>query len=227
MLRWHASEPAVDCDRPEHSQRLEEAYPGLDCARPMRGHREGESRCLWFVCPGQFLHIFLDGRIRSPTEQYPKLTLVLSISTLDLFMYSLLDFSLQDSCTGRLIKSSSLQNMSRIDPVVGSTPHNMRARSNIVLVDWNLFGPVGQHRTHNRPSTCRQPAALSGHQREDCSKAGMFLKCLRWSCKSPENPTWHPSCTELKYSHCYRLQSKCGYRSPLCLGGLDEARKEL
>lgn len=52
-------------------------------------------------------------------------TLVFSVTTLDFFMLLLLNFALQNSRSGRLVKTGSLQDVCRIHPVVGTPAHNM------------------------------------------------------------------------------------------------------
>ncbi len=52
-------------------------------------------------------------------------TLILSVATLNLLMKFFLDFSFQDTGSGRLVKASSFQNMRLIDPIVMTAAHNM------------------------------------------------------------------------------------------------------
>ena len=51
-------------------------------------------------------------------------TLVFAISTLNLLVHLLLNLALQDSGTGGLIETSSLQYMRGIDPIIVTTAHN-------------------------------------------------------------------------------------------------------
>jgi hypothetical protein len=51
--------------------------------------------------------------------------LIFSITTLNLLMSLLLYLPLQDTSSGRLIKTSGFQDVCRINPVVMATAHNM------------------------------------------------------------------------------------------------------
>jgi hypothetical protein len=54
-----------------------------------------------------------------------RLTLVFSIAALDLLMNPFLYFSLEDARPSGLVEVGNFQNVSRIDPVIGATAHNM------------------------------------------------------------------------------------------------------
>lgn len=69
-------------------------------------------------------------------EWYPG-PLILSISTLHLLMHAFLNFALENAGTGGFVVVGNLQNMRRIDPIVGATSHDMVA-INIAFVDWDL-----------------------------------------------------------------------------------------
>jgi hypothetical protein len=63
--------------------------------------------------------------------------LIFAISTLDLLVHALLDFALEDTGSGRLIVVGYLEDVGCVDPVVGTTAHDMVA-VDIALVDGNL-----------------------------------------------------------------------------------------
>lgn len=73
------------------------------------------------------------------------LTLILSVSALDLFVRTLLHLPLENTRSCRLVIVGYDQDMSRIDPVVGSSPHNMLALYHN-LVDGDLLGVVSAGR---------------------------------------------------------------------------------
>lgn len=52
-------------------------------------------------------------------------TLELSITSLDLFVISLLYVALENSSSRRFVEAGGFQNVRRIDPVVGLAPHYM------------------------------------------------------------------------------------------------------
>jgi hypothetical protein len=56
---------------------------------------------------------------------------------LDLLVHALLDFALKDTGTRRLVVVGYLEDVSGVDPVVGTTAHDMVA-VDIALVDGNL-----------------------------------------------------------------------------------------
>lgn len=64
-------------------------------------------------------------------------SLVFAISTLDLFVYTFLDFPLKDACSCGFVVVGYLQDVGSIDPVVSATSHDMVA-VHIALVDRNL-----------------------------------------------------------------------------------------
>ena len=53
------------------------------------------------------------------------LTLILSITSLNLLMYTFLHFSLQNSCSLRLVIVGYLEDMRSIDPIVLAASHDM------------------------------------------------------------------------------------------------------
>ena len=65
-------------------------------------------------------------------------TLVLSIATLDLLVYTLLHFPFEDPRPCWLIETCNLQDVGSVDPVVGSPAHDMVA-SNLEFVDGDLI----------------------------------------------------------------------------------------
>ena len=65
-------------------------------------------------------------------------TLVFSVATLNLFMNTFLDLSLQYPGARGLVKSSDLQDMGCVDPIVRSTSHDMVALD-IKLIDRDLM----------------------------------------------------------------------------------------
>lgn len=89
-------------------------------------------------------------------------TLIFAIAALHFFVHTFLYLSFQYSRSGRLVVSRGFQNVRRIDPVICATPtsalhatflrhparsygnhtgssaHDMRAGSNIILVDRNI-----------------------------------------------------------------------------------------
>jgi hypothetical protein len=70
----------------------------------------------------------------------PVNTLIFAITTLNLFMQLLLDFSLQDTGPRRFIEACSFQDMRRIDPIVMATAHYMflEIRTKLEFIDGNL-----------------------------------------------------------------------------------------
>lgn len=56
-------------------------------------------------------------------------TLVFAVSTLNLLVCLLLDFALEDSGSGRLVETGSLQDVGCINPIITSTAHNWSRRS--------------------------------------------------------------------------------------------------
>lgn len=68
-------------------------------------------------------------------------TLIFAITSLYLLVHVLLHISFQDSRTCGLIKTSSFQDVSRIDPVIMPSSHNMflQIDSELKLVHWNLL----------------------------------------------------------------------------------------
>jgi hypothetical protein len=64
-------------------------------------------------------------------------TLIFAIATLNLLMDAFLDLLFENSRSCRFIIAGNLQNVGGIDPVVGSSSHDMVGRK-FQLVDWNL-----------------------------------------------------------------------------------------
>lgn len=58
-------------------------------------------------------------------ENAGRLTLVFSVTTLDLLMNPFLHFSLEDARPSRLVEVGNFQNVGRVNPVIGATAHNM------------------------------------------------------------------------------------------------------
>lgn len=77
---------------------------------------------------------------RTMANQRP--TLVFSISALNLLMDVLLNISLKDSRSSRLVEACSLQDVCRIDPVVVPPSHHMLFEicAELELVHGNLQG---------------------------------------------------------------------------------------
>jgi hypothetical protein len=64
-------------------------------------------------------------------------TLVLSVTTLNLFVHALLDLSLENTGSRRLIKAGCLENMRSIDPIISTSSHHTIA-INLELVHRDL-----------------------------------------------------------------------------------------
>ena len=63
-------------------------------------------------------------------------TLVFAVTTLDLFVNALLDLSLEDTCSLGLVETNDLEDLSSIEPAIGTSSHD----GDIVddaLVDWH------------------------------------------------------------------------------------------
>lgn len=73
----------------------------------------------------------------APFRERNPCALVLSISTLNFLMDTLLHFSFQNSCPGRFIEAGDFENMCGIDPVVGPTSHDV-VGADFELVDGHL-----------------------------------------------------------------------------------------
>ena len=69
--------------------------------------------------------------------------LIFAISALDLLMHALLHLAFEDSGPCRFIEAGDLQNVRRIDPVVGPPSHDMIA-SNLELIDRDLHSRVSR-----------------------------------------------------------------------------------
>lgn len=70
--------------------------------------------------------------------EFNMFTLIFAIAALDLLMNSFLDFALEYSRSGRLVKAGNLQNMGCIYPVVGSASHNM-ITCDLELINRHLY----------------------------------------------------------------------------------------
>jgi hypothetical protein len=68
-------------------------------------------------------------------------TLVFPVAALDLLVDVLLHFTLKDSGSGGLVEASSLQDVCRIDPIIGATSHNMllQVHAELKLINRNLL----------------------------------------------------------------------------------------
>ena len=66
-----------------------------------------------------------------------KLTLVFSITTLHLLMYTLLHLAFEDASPARFVVVCDLQDVGSVDPVVGSASHAVVTFA-VELVDWDL-----------------------------------------------------------------------------------------
>lgn len=66
-----------------------------------------------------------------------KRTLIFAITSLHFLMRVFLNLSFQNSRTSRFVELGNFQNMRGVDPIVGSSTHNMVA-INIILVYGNL-----------------------------------------------------------------------------------------
>jgi hypothetical protein len=66
------------------------------------------------------------------------LTLIFSISTLNLLVYAFLDLSLQYPCSRGLVEPGCFQDVRSIDPVIGPTAHDVDSRPDIEFVDGYL-----------------------------------------------------------------------------------------
>ena len=75
-------------------------------------------------------------QMASLLQRYP-CALVFAITTLDLFVHALLDFALEDAGSRRLVVVGYLEDVGRVDPVVGAAAHDMVA-VDIALVDGDL-----------------------------------------------------------------------------------------
>lgn len=64
-------------------------------------------------------------------------SLIFAISTLHLFVHTLLDLALEDARAGGLVEVGDLQDVGCVDPVVGATAHDMVAL-NIELIDGDV-----------------------------------------------------------------------------------------
>ena len=76
------------------------------------------------------------GKLTTFTQRDP-CALVLPISTLDLFMDTLLHLSFKDSCSCGFVEAGDLENVCCVDPVVGSSSHDM-VTTDLQLIDWHL-----------------------------------------------------------------------------------------
>lgn len=126
--RLYVSARVEGYGRRGHSRRWEGVCLGHDCVRREVARLREESKFL----SGYSISLLLfhhGHRLR--------LTLIFAISTLYLFMDTLLHFSLKNSGSRRFVVIGSLQDMCSIDPVVGASPHNIIAIG-IVFVDRHL-----------------------------------------------------------------------------------------
>ena len=64
-------------------------------------------------------------------------TLILSVTSLDLLMHTLLDFPLQNSSPSRLVIFGYFEDMCRVDPVVRPSAHDVIV-VDIELIDGNI-----------------------------------------------------------------------------------------
>ncbi len=74
-----------------------------------------------------------------------ELTLVFSVTTLDLLMNPFLNLSLQNPSSRRLVRTGDFEDMRGIDPVVRASSHyivNLSSNSNDVLINWDLTQSV-------------------------------------------------------------------------------------
>ena len=78
-------------------------------------------------------------KLDSPLERDP-CSLIFSITALDLFVRFFLNFSLQNSRSGRLVEPRSFQDVCGIDPVVLPTSHDMffEVHAELEFIDRNL-----------------------------------------------------------------------------------------
>lgn len=65
-------------------------------------------------------------------------TLIFAVASLHFLMNTFLHFSLQDSSSRGLVKPGDFKDMRRVDPIVGSSPHQALA-FHFELVDRNLY----------------------------------------------------------------------------------------
>lgn len=116
MMPLHALALGVGSDLRQHNQRSEVFYQGYYCA-PQAGDLQGEeSMSLFFNQQEQ-------DKAGSGSD-IVVVTLILAISSLDLFMDALLDFAFENACPCGLIESCEFKDMGRIDPVISSPSHD-------------------------------------------------------------------------------------------------------
>lgn len=101
------------------------------------------------------------------------LTLIFAISTLHLFVHTLLDLALEDARAGGLVEVGDLQDVGCVDPVVGATAHDMVAL-NIELIDGDLSAAM---------MSARAVWTQAG-ERAGGATGGGSSRCCRWPSRS-------------------------------------------